>query len=133
MDCYVVTPTNIKQGDMNAYRPTQGWGVEQWHLRMSISMLREDDKGVLHSRHPEVMMKKFRKCFDDVWNLAARMEATTANIQGFMDVYGDAEAENMTATRMCVHTWSEGAAIYSGVFRVNPIRHTAELDQTEER
>ena len=76
-------------------------------------MLREDDKGVLHSRHPEVMMKKFRKCFDDVWHLAARMEATTD-------------------TPMCVHTWIEGEEINIGVFRVYTDRHYAELAQKEE-
>lgn len=132
MDCYVVTPTNIKQGDMNAYRPTQGWGVECWHLRLTVSMVWEEDNGRRHDRHPEVMMSKFRLCFDEAWHLAARMEAMTTNIQGFMDVYGDAEAENMPATRMCVHTWIEGEEINFGVFRVYPDRYYAELAQKEE-
>lgn len=113
MDCYVVTPTNIKQGDMNAYRPTQGWGVECWHLRMSVSMVWEEDNGRRHDRHPEVMMSKFRLCFDEAWHNAARMEATTD-------------------TPMCVHTWIEGEEINFGVFRVYTDRHYAEVAQKEE-
>ena len=105
-DCYVVTPTNIKQGNMDSYRPTQGYGVQSPHLGATIPMLEE---GMDSARHPETLMRSFRKQFDRAWFHAASLESE--------------------GKPHCVHTWVDGENLEVGVFRLYPHKHSAEFAQ----
>jgi len=104
-DCYVVTPKNIKQGDMNSYRPEQGFGIQYMHLGATIPMLYEE--GMYSAVHPETLMRSFRREFDKAWFQAASMEESNGKPH-------------------CVHTWVDGEDLQVGVFRLYPSKHRAE-------
>ena len=104
-DCYVVTPKNIKRGDMNSYRPEQGYGIQYMHLGATIPMLYEE--GMYSAVHPETLMRSFRREFDKAWFQAASMEESNGKPH-------------------CVHTWVDGEDLQVGVFRLYPSKHRAE-------
>ena len=104
-DCYVVTPKNIKRGDMNSYRPEQGYGIQYMHLGATIPMLEEGMDSAVHS---ETLMRRFRKQFDEAWFQAASMEESNGKPH-------------------CVHTWVDGENLEVGVFRLYPYKHRAEF------
>lgn len=106
-DCYVVTPKNIKQGDMDSYRPTQGYGVQYTNLRVTIPMLEE---GMNSAVHTEILMRSFRGVFDRAWFHAASLEE------------GNGKPH-------CVHTWVDGENLEVGVFRLYSDKHSAEFAQ----
>jgi len=105
-DCYVVTPTNIKQGNMDSYRPDQGYGVQYTHLGATLPMLEE---GMNSAVHTETMMRSFRREFDRAWFHAASLESE--------------------GKPHCVHTWVDGENLEVGVFRLYPHKHSAEFAQ----
>lgn len=106
-DCYVVTPTNIKQGDMNAYRPTQGYGVQYTQMGATIPML---EKGMDSAVHTELLIRSFRNQFDKAWFHAATLEKNLGEPH-------------------CIHTWVDGENLEVGVFRLYPHKHSAEFAQ----
>jgi hypothetical protein len=106
-DSYVVTPKNLKRGDMNSYRPEQGYGVQYIHLGATIPML---EAGMGSAIHPETLMRSFRKTFDRAWFHAASMEASNGEPH-------------------CVHTWVDGENLEVGVFRLYPSKESAEFAQ----
>ena len=106
-DSYVVTPKNLKRGDMNSYRPEQGYGVQYIHLGATIPMLEE---GMGSAIHPEKLMRSFRGAFDRAWFHAASMEESNGEPH-------------------CVHTWVDGENLEVGVFRLYPSKESAEFAQ----
>lgn len=74
------------------WRPVWGHAVGGCVPEVRISMVWEDDKGVLHAQHPQVLWSKFKGAFEQTWHAAY-------------------EHESEPNRPLCVGTWVDGEDI----------------------
>lgn len=90
---------NYNKLPTDPFRPVWGYAVGGLAPEIRISMVWKDSEDVLHSHHPQVLFKEFRKAFEKTWSAAFRVS---------------------TFMKTCVGTWVDGEDI---VFDVSQILH----------
>lgn len=98
---YKAGSTNYHKLPTDPWRPVWGYAVGGLapEIRISMVELRPRRRGYLDSKHPQVLLKEFRKAFEETWHRAFRMS---------------------TFMKTCVGTWVDGEDI---VFDVSQIFH----------